>query len=235
MKLGDVELVGAPRAAGVVAGGLRLCTVRKAISAGADLLELRVDTFAEADPSVLAKRIEGLKASVGKLPPLILTVRSEKEGGGRAIPDKTRAAIFKTLMPLIDAIDVELSSGRLLADAAADAMRHGKKVIASYHNFTSTPDARRLREIIRRGFLAGADMVKIAAMAKGPDDLKRLAGVLLENTGVIVIAMGEYGALSRVFFPMLGSLITYGSVNDRTAPGQMPLRTIKKEFRLYGF
>ncbi|HEY5595278.1 MAG TPA: type I 3-dehydroquinate dehydratase, partial [Nitrospiria bacterium] len=38
---------------------------------------------------------------------------------------------------------------------------------------------------------------------------------------IIVIAMGVEGALSRVFFPALGSLLTYAYLGQPTAPGQL--------------
>ena len=47
--------------------------------------------------------------------------------------------------------------------------------------------------------------------------------------------MGSFGAPSRVVFPVLGSLITYGSVNGKSAPGQMPVKAIKAQLRALGF
>ena len=138
-------------------------------------------------------------------------------------------------MPLVDAVDIELGSSAILKDVVGSAKDNNKKVIISYHNFKTTPGNGRLQDIIARAREKGADIVKIAAFARSPQDLKRLASLLAGQDDLIVIAMGERGKASRVFFPMLGSLLTYGSVTASTAPGQMTLREIKRELKKYGF
>ena len=49
----------------------------------------------------------------------------------------------------------------------------------------------------------------------------------------IVIAMGAHGVASRVFFPLLGSLITYGYLHQAVAPGQLSLADLTAELRRY--
>jgi 3-dehydroquinate dehydratase len=39
----------------------------------------------------------------------------------------------------------------------------------------------------------------------------------------VTLAMGPVGALSRVFFGVAGSLLTYASVGRPTGPGQLEL------------
>ena len=70
----------------------------------------------------------------------------------------------------------------------------------------------------------GADITKIAAMALGGKDVQRLAAFTIENAdkNIITIAMGSEGTCSRVLFPALGSLLTYASLGESTAPGQLP-------------
>lgn len=226
---------GAPRVAGVIVNDLNSPAAKRAKSCGADLLEVRVDTFKRRDAETLIRSIERLKAGRGAVPPLIITVRSKAEGGLYDMPDKERLGIFKALIPFADMVDIELSSGAILKDVVRSAHRRGKKVIVSYHNFRRTPGVKALSGLIKKARAAGADIVKIAALASGGEDLKSLTRVLLGHRRLIVIAMGECGVASRVFFPMLGSLITYGSITAESAPGQLPLKTIKKELRLYGF
>ncbi|NLA36680.1 MAG: type I 3-dehydroquinate dehydratase, partial [Actinobacteria bacterium] len=57
---------------------------------------------------------------------------------------------------------------------------------------------------------------KIAAMTTSDAEVRALAAFTIAHAdeGVIVIAMGEHGTRSRVFFPALGSLLTFA-----TAPG----------------
>lgn len=230
----DAFLRARPRIAGVIVDGLKLAAAKKAVRLGADVIELRVDTFRKTD-SALVDSIKAIRAdkSLARVP-LLLTIRSLKEGGKTAITDKKRHELYAALMPLCDIVDIELSSGRILKDVINLANKAGKRVIVSYHNFASAPKAKKLRSIIKDSRATGADYVKIAAIAHGREDIKRLAGLLVEDDALIVIAMGERGRPSRVFFPLLGSLLTYGSVADATAPGQMTVGNIKKAWKPYG-
>ena len=224
-----------PWVAGVIVGGLRQATIKRALKAGAEVLELRIDTFAQRSPRELIRRLERLKAIKGaRSTPIIITARSKAEGGLYAIDDKKRLEIFKALMPFADYVDIELSSVAILKDVVRSAKRAKTLVIVSYHNFKSTPGAPKLRTIIRKGRAAGADIVKLATAAKRRADIRTLAGVLLEDPKLIVIAMGALGASTRVFFPTLGSLMTYGSLTKATAPGQLPIRELKKRLKFYG-
>lgn len=217
--------------AGVIAGDIKKGTVKKAVSAGADLLEVRIDTFKN-------RGLEGLRGSIETLKstelPIILTVRSHREGGADKIPDKKRVEIFDSLTPFADMVDIELSSGNIVKTVVNFARRDGKKVIISYHNFKTTPAVKKLQDIIKKSRAMGADIVKIATFASGVEDLKKLAEILCDSNDLIVIAMGPDGAASRVFFPFLGSLVTYGSITEKTAPGQLSLKFLKKELKVYG-
>lgn len=221
-----------PLAAGVIVGGVDGRVVRKAVKDGADILEVRLDTFKDLSPVAVAGAFEKIR-SLTELP-LLATVRSSCEGGVRKISEKKRAEIFSIAMPFADLIDIELSSRNILKNVVDLANKHGKCTIVSCHDFKRTPEDKILKDIVKKGRAAGADFVKIAARAKSGDDLRRLAGLLASFDGLIVIAMGGPGAASRVFFPFLGSYITYGSLTETTAPGQLPLKQIKKEFSLYG-
>lgn len=235
MKSNRLKRGSAPRVAGVIVDGVGKGTIRKALSAGADLLELRIDTFRQRDPQKLVRDLERLKAVEGaRSIELVITVRSKAEGGLYTIAGKKRLEIFQALMPFADYVDIELSSGTILKDVVRSAGRRKTKVIVSYHNFRSTPGPDRLRAVITKARASGADIVKIATFARQRADLRTLAQVLLGGTDLIVIAMGPLGASTRVFFPVLGSLLCYGYVTGSTAPGQLPVRTIRKELGFYG-
>jgi len=215
-------------------GGIRDAAVKKAIKDGADLFEVRIDTFKKRDAASLdeaMKRLRALnrRARLG----VILTVRSVSEGGRFHIPGPERAAIFDSLMAYADIVDIELGSAGIIKSVVDSAHGRGIKVIVSHHDFKGTPGTPELRRIIRKARRAGGDIVKIAAAAKDREDLQRLASLLSGSNDLIVIAMGRAGAASRVFFPVLGSLITYGSVTSRTAPGQPTLKVLKRELALY--
>jgi len=226
MKKGGMELAGTPKIAAVITGPFKKEAFKKARQA--DLIEIRLDTFKKRDPEKLKedfrKKLKPLKV------PLLLTIRNKKEGGKFKVTDRERLGLFNLLIPFVDFVDIELSSGKIIAAVIKTARRHKKTVLVSYHNFRNTPDMARLLEIIKNARKSGADIVKIATLAKNKGQIKRLLKVLVSNENMIVIAMGKYGKLSRVVFPYLGSLITYGAVAKTTAPGQIRLGELKRIF-----
>lgn len=224
-----------PNIAAVVADAVNQAKIKDAVKSGAGLLELRIDTFRDRDIERLKKDVSGLKKikALRKIP-FILTVRDKKEGGRFYIKDADRADIFASLMPFADIIDIELKSSAMLKKTIGLARKNRKKVIVSCHDFKATPGEKTLESIIRSSLAAGADTVKIACLARNRQDLKRLAGLLLRHKGLIIIAMGRYGACSRVLFPAIGSVLTYGSISRKTAPGQMPAADIANIFKRIG-
>jgi len=222
-----------PLTAGVIVGSIRLRDVKKAIISGADLLEIRVDTFLRRNPEDVARAVRSLKALKGAGRPLILTVRSKKEGGRFHIPDDKRLELFNELAPFAKYVDIELSSSAILKSVIDSCRRLGKKIIISYHNFKETPGSKELAGIVKKGGSLRADIVKISCAAKNSGDLRRLASLLIAYDRLSVIGMGKCGKASRVFFPALGSRIAYGSITRSAAPGQMSVAEIKSEFRRF--
>jgi len=222
-----------PKVAAVITGGIKPLEIKKAASLGADLLEIRVDTFASLDDGRLIASFEKLKKS-SRLP-ILLTIRSEREGGQAKLADRERARLFESLIPFADLVDIELSSGRILKTVVDSAKKNKKRVIVSHHDFKGTPGDKKLKKITQSAREAGADIVKVASQVNSTRDLRRLSSLLCSEGPMIVIGMGPLGRASRVFFPMTGSLITYGSTTKSTAPGQMTLRELRAELRRYGF
>ncbi len=225
MRFGRLTLGSKPRIGAVITGCISPSVLREAKRDGADLLELRIDTFRRRDVEVLKEDVASAR-KVGL--PLLLTVRSSKEGGRAGMDERERLLLYRELTPLVDAVDVELGAASIVKDVVRVATEGGKKVILSYHNFGATPDERRLRALVVRGRRLGADVVKIATTVKEREDLKRLAALLLKEENLIVVGMGRKGLVTRVFFPYLGSLLTYATVSRKTAPGQPGLKELRR-------
>lgn len=231
MNIGKLKLGNTPRIAAVILDGEDKKAIAAAKRDGADLLELRIDCFKRQDTDYIRKIIKDVRTE--KLP-VIATIRSEAESGRRNLKNAERLRIFKAIMPLVDAVDIELSSKKILKDVIKEAHRFKKRAIVSYHDFRNTPAEGQLNAIIKNSRNAGGDIVKIATFAKDKRDIIRLATLTASHGNIIIIAMGRLGIVSRLFFPMLGSLLTYCSVTKSSAPGQIRLKTtakLLKEFR----
>ncbi|GAA3299641.1 type I 3-dehydroquinate dehydratase [Dactylosporangium vinaceum] len=197
----------------------------RARALGVDLAELRIDWHRSAEPADVLAAIAPFRAA-GL--PTLATIRSKAEGGYWSGDDAARLRLFAAVLPAVDAVDVELSSDQVLPGVVAAARAADRPVIVSYHDFDRTPGAAELRAKVEAARAAGADAVKISTMAQGSEDLRVLAGLLVEYDRMIVIGMGAEGAGSRVFFPLLGSRITYSAIGGRPAPGQLPFEETKR-------
>ena len=164
--------------------------------------------------------------------PLLATVRWSAEGGSGALTDAQRLALYEALAPHADALDVELRSP-LCDDVVALGRRHQRLTIVSAHFFDATPPLPALRDLLAEG-APRADIVKIATATRDTADLGVLVDLLrLPGPPRIVIGMGAIGAATRVFFPLLDSLLTYSFAGAPTAPGQIALAPLYDAMREY--
>jgi len=76
-------------------------------------------------------------------------------------------------------------------------------------------------------------VIKLAAWARTPEDVARLFDLTLRNrrSNLVTIAMGTRGSISRLMFPLAGSLLTYTSVSP--SDGQLPLKELVQGLRLW--
>lgn len=197
----------------------------KSKTLGADLLELRID--------LLDKDARQTLAELKKLDlPIIITNRMKEEGGAWEGSEDERIRTLVSLMPLADAVDIELCAEEreMVVKKAKSA---GKTVIISTHDFQKTPELEVMMGIIRESFEAGADIAKLAVMPQSFEDVLRLFEATLHSKEpVCTIAMGSFGRHSRVIAPIYGSVMTYGYVDKPAAPGQLRVDEIKSILKL---
>ncbi|MDT0247526.1 type I 3-dehydroquinate dehydratase [Actinomyces oris] len=244
---------------------------RSAIDAGADVLELRVDLLEEAgalaapDPldaaTVAAQVLEclrGLREAIDTTDgadagsPVLLTCRTAAEGGRAQLDDTAYGSLLRSVLDgLTDwaperrpvAIDVEVQRG-CLPQVCTQAHGLGVDVVASFHDFETTPADEALEEVLARMAREGADLAKIAVWPTSADDVARLLGVCARATAgageaaalgvpVAAMSMGALGAVSRVA-PAFGSALTFAVVPDEqgqaraSAPGQLPIQDVRR-------
>lgn len=234
VRIGNVLLGKSPVIVLTVADREAPAQIRKAGRLDARVLELRIDRLRKISPDAVLKRIRLLR-KLGR--PLIATIRSSREGGGRLISDPQRLELFKKILPEVQAIDLELSSPWLVKALVPTARRKGKQVLLSYHNFKSTPSDSVLLQLVRKAKHEKADLVKLAVTPKKPGDIARLLLFTQRHrkANLVTIAMGKRGAVSRVLAPLFGSLLayTYAGAGRPQAPGQLPLRRLSKELKRF--
>lgn len=194
------------------------------------VVEWRVDWFEHVfEFDKVEDVLKDLRNVLGNIP-LLLTFRTKKEGGEKAIDTKDykelnlRAA--KT--GYVDFIDVEIFTGddvvREIIDGAHAA---GVKVIASNHDFFKTPAKSDIIYRLRKMQDMGADIPKIAVMPQSRRDVLTLLCATEEMVSdyadrpIITMSMAGTGVISRLCGEVFGSSMTFGAAKKASAPGQM--------------
>jgi len=79
----------------------------------------------------------------------------------------------------------------------------------------------------------GGHIAKFAVMPESKDDVLRLLEVTrtidkMLDIPVVTMSMGDIGALSRIIGWAYGSIITFGVGVELSAPGQIPVETLRE-------
>jgi len=169
--------------------------------------------------------------------PAIVTYRAGFEEPGRYEgPEGPRLAALARAVELGAAyVDVELkAAGELLPILPAGRTT---KLIVSSHRYDATPPLGELMEVHAAAAGAGADVVKVATMAGGIEDVGTVARLVEEGSKVLPtvgLVMGEAGQTSRLLAPKLGGFLTFGALRPEfaSAPGQPTLAQLRSVYRL---
>ena len=234
IKVRDIEIgAGAPKIIVPIVGVTKEDILNEAKtfdSIPVDVVEWRVDWFEHVfEFDKVEDVLKELRTVLGNIP-LLLTFRTKKEGGEKAIDTKDykelnlRAA--KT--GYVDFIDVEIFTGddvvREIIDGAHAA---GVRVIASNHDFFKTPAKSDIIYRLRKMQDMGADIPKIAVMPQSKRDVLTLLCATEEmvtdyaDRPIITMSMAGTGIISRLCGEVFGSSMTFGAAKKASAPGQM--------------
>jgi len=182
------------------------------------LFEVRIDAMDDYNTADLAE--------IDKR--LIITVRCEKEGGLKKIPEDERLKIFKDLLTVEPSfIDIEFRSDIL--DEVLDLINDTPtKSIVSYHDFEKTPDLDRLDHLYEKMDEKDLDLIKIVTFCNTPRDNSKISEFVLDKSNLISFCMGREGMISRIF-SLKYCPMTYGSISgSHTAPGQFSVKELKQ-------
>ena len=234
IKVRDIEIgAGAPKIIVPIIGVTKEDILNEAKtfdSIPVDVVEWRVDWFEHVfEFDKVEDVLKELRTALGNIP-LLLTFRTKKEGGEKAIDTKDykelnlRAA--KT--GYVEFIDVEIFTGddvvREIIDGAHAA---GVRIIASNHDFFKTPAKSDIIYRLRKMQDMGADIPKIAVMPQSKRDVLTLLCATEEmvtdyaDRPIITMSMAGTGVISRLCGEVFGSSMTFGAAKKASAPGQM--------------
>jgi 3-dehydroquinate dehydratase type I len=191
----------------------------------ADIIEVRLDLMNSFDLGPI------ISSSVR---PVLITYRSEKEGGmGKDDPDTVAGYLVSAIKEGTNLIDLELGMPLTVRERILNA-RGGTKVIISTHINSGTPSRDELKRIFNKSIGAGGNIVKIVTRASRWDDNFRVLELIPEarEMGVDIIAFctGPLGRMSRIFSLLMGAHMTFASIQigEESADGQIPIIEMKE-------
>ncbi len=220
-----------------------------------DLIEWRIDhyIFYVADRirelremSLPAEGLRVIREQTDK--PVILTMRTSEEGGMLDIIRRDYYTILRDIiendeicpdMIDIEAFDTEDENGfdrvEFITQMAKDS---GAAVILSNHDFDKTPEVEEIVKRICTMDKLGADIPKVAYMPQSEEDVykvieaARVASEYCEKP-FIALAMGDEGLPTRICSGQAGTAVTFATVGEASAPGQIEAGRMKAMLTRY--
>ena len=193
-----------------------------ATEAGADVIELRIDTYDDIDAVGSLIRHAGV--------PCILTRRPVWEGGESEDADADRVRFLdECAVATARHTDLELATYRKFPDAIANERC---KLILSLHDFKGRPE--RLYNVVEELNATRSDVNKIVWAARTlRDNIEAFELLLHKQKPTIALCIGEAGLISRVLAKKFGAFLTFASLDDSsgTAAGQVPVADMKRLYR----
>ena len=110
-------------------------------------------------------------------------------------------------------------------------------IIISYHDYHETPSDQKLKDILAEMKKYNPTIYKIATICVSEDDaikLLQLQGILKkENKRHIVLGMGKFGTITRVFGALWGNEMIFApeTIEDQSAPGQLTKMQLENIFK----
>ncbi len=240
VKIRDIEIgAGAPKIIVPIVGITKEDIIEEAKtfdSIPVDVVEWRVDWFEGVfDFAKVEDVLKDLRTVLGNIP-LLMTFRTSKEGGEKAIePDAYAELNIKAAQTgYVDLIDVEIFTGDEIVKKIIDgAHAAGVKVIASNHDFFKTPAKTDIIYRLRKMQDMNADIPKIAVMPQSSKDVLTLLTVTESwketgKTPVITMYMAGEGLISRLCGEIFGSAVTFGAAGKSSAPGQIDAEELRR-------
>ena len=200
---------------------------QKAKDGGADIVELRLDYW--PDKVRLAEKVSDIISITREYGMKVLaTCRANWEGGEYDGPEENRIKILqKAAAARADYVDIELKAVREFLPDFSPA-----DVIISHHNFEEKPiDMVDIVNIINK--ISPEAIPKIAFKANSIADSFAALDLMRDFPGIIAIAMGYEGIITRLLAKKLNAMLTFASLgkNESTADGQIDLNDLKNLYR----
>ena len=214
-----------------------------------DLIEFRFDYISDVS-LVTHSFLKGLFSIIPPKIPKIFTFRKKQEGGQYNLSKNERLDVLRRLIEVKpDYLDIEINSEPEILQTLIDlAYDNNVKLIFSYHDFEKSITYEQIAEMLIRfdeklkNELSidlnkiKESIFKIILTARVFDDNINVLNICKklsrQDKKFVCFAMGEVGILARILCVKFGSSWTYGSLEEKTAPGQINIEKIREIHQL---
>ena len=215
-----------------------------------DGYELRVDFLTSIVPREIAQFPRVVQEELGRRLPAILTYRRLSDGGRYRGSEERRVGVMHEIVAsqseteCYDYIDIEHEqrTARVRRELITAAQRRGTRVIVSIHN--TRGGAENTLNALRLVSETPLVIPKVALMLNGIADVVTLyrqwmqyrARTEFQGREAILIGMGEYGLITRILAPKIGSYICYCSPTDapQAASGHLSPELLESLYNFRG-
>jgi 3-dehydroquinate dehydratase-1 len=201
-----------------------------------EIVEWRVDHYKDfEEKESCLQTLQGVKERLGEKA-LLFTFRTSAEGGNRSIEKEAyyqlnleaAASGYAALIDIEAFLDEEQT-----VSVIEKLHKSGVYVITSNHDFTKTPDTEEMVRRLTRMEELGADVAKLAVMPVNRQDVLNLLQATERadeqiEIPVVTMSMGSLGVMSRLCGNLTGSAMTFASVGEASAPGQIPVEQMRE-------
>lgn len=201
------------------------------VDSGISMIEWRADYFeGVGNPKAIEEVLKAAR-SIVKNTVLLFTVRTKFEGGQfegdqEAYINAIDAAVSTGVCDMADIEFLSVQDPKNVVDIVHSSS--SAKVILSHHDFEATEEEEVLAGQLEDMNSVGADIVKLAVMPQTIGDVLTLlyatAGfaAAYPDSLLVSMSMGKEGMISRISGEIFGSCITFASMGNSSAPGQLP-------------
>lgn len=201
------------------------------------VLEFRADTFLleelESFWELFFKNLSNQKVPIQS----ILTFRLPQDGGQWKGSLSERNSWISKLISIhpCDYIDLEIQNGSQVSPEMLSNWKKLSRLLCSYHQFEGPILLSQLQNIYTsmQAFFPAA--FKFALYCHSFEDFSSLVDFSLEVRATSqessVMAMGEYGKISRILTPLWGCSLTYGYIGgEAVVPGQWEVNQLSQVY-----
>ena len=228
---------------------------RAAEAADCDLVEWRVDHYvfylderlnALKELTLPAEGMRIIRENTAK--PVLMTLRTEEEGGMLDLIRRDYYTIIRDIvneeaarpdMLDIEAFDTDDENGFDRVEFLVHlAQEEGIKVVLSNHDFDKTPPVEEIVKRICTMDKLDADLPKAAYMPQTEEDVYKVieaARVTVEycDKPFIALSMGDAGLPTRICSGQSGTAVTFATVGQASAPGQIEAARMRQMLAEY--